>query len=142
MSKPTLHGVFLSGPTYKAGLMLSLTGTPFAYRHVDLRGGKHKAPEFLALNRYGQVPCLEIDGMALCQSGAILEYLAEKTGKLRGADALTRARAREWIFWDFDRLAPGIYRVRAAELGFRQFAADVLADLKVQGKAALDVIES
>ena len=36
MSKLTLYGIWLSGPTYKAGLALSLMGQPFAYKHVDL----------------------------------------------------------------------------------------------------------
>ena len=41
MSKLTLYGIWLSGPTYKAGLALSLMGQPFAYKHVDLRAGAH-----------------------------------------------------------------------------------------------------
>lgn len=48
MSKPTLYGIWLSGPTYKAGLALSLMGESFAYKHVDLRAGAHKQPEYLA----------------------------------------------------------------------------------------------
>ena len=39
MSKMTLYGIWLSGPTYKAGLALSLMGQAFAYKHVDLRAG-------------------------------------------------------------------------------------------------------
>src|SRR2546421_9366718 len=54
----TLHGVWLSGPTYKVGLMLSLSGARFSYEHVNLREGAHKRPEYLAKNRFGQVPCL------------------------------------------------------------------------------------
>jgi glutathione S-transferase len=54
MSKMTLHGIWLSGPTYKAGLALSLLGQDFAYKHVNLRAGAHKKPEYLAINRFGQ----------------------------------------------------------------------------------------
>jgi len=118
MAKLTLHGIWLSGPTYKVGLALSLMGQPFAYKHVDLRAGAHKKPEYLALNRFGQVPAL-IDGdLKLCQSGSILLYLADKFGKMGGRTPEEKARVREWIFWEFDRLAPNIYRPRAIKRGF------------------------
>ena len=54
----TLYGIALSGPTYKVALMLSLAGQRFSYRHMNLMKGAHKQPEFLAINRYGQVPAL------------------------------------------------------------------------------------
>src|SRR6185369_3396894 len=66
MSKLTLYGIWLSGPTYKAGLALSLMGQPFAYKHVDLRAGAHKQPEYLAINRFGQVPALVDGDLKLC----------------------------------------------------------------------------
>lgn len=118
MSKPVLYGIWLSGPTYKVGLALSLMGQPFAYKHVDLRAGAHKQPEFLAINRFGQVPAL-IDGdLKLCQSGSILLHLADRYGKLDGKTAEDKARVREWIFWEQDRLASNIYRPRAVKRGF------------------------
>jgi len=118
MSKMTLHGIWLSGPTYKAGLALSLMGQPFAYKHIDLRAGAHKKPEYLAINRFGQVPAL-IDGdLKLCQSGSILLNLADKFGRMGGKTAEEKARVREWIFWEYDRLAPNIYRSRAIKRGF------------------------
>ena len=70
MSKMTLYGIWLSGPTYKAGLALSLMGQPFAYKHVDLRAGAHKQPDYLAVNRYGQVPALVDGDLKLCHSGS------------------------------------------------------------------------
>ena len=140
----TLHGIWLSGPTYKAGLMLSLTGQDFAYRHVDLRAGAHKQPEYLKLNRFGQVPTLvdANDGIARVQSGAILEYLAEQTGKLGGKTPAEKARAREWIFWEFDRLAPNVYRSRAAKRGFAKFDDATLQLYASQASDALKVLDS
>ena len=133
----TLHGIFLSGPSMKVGLMLRLCGQPFAYRHVDLRGGAHKQPAYLAINRYGVVPALEHNGLALCQSNAILEYLAETLGKFGGADATGRARVREWLFWDFDRLSPGIFRSRAIARGFYNADAAVAEAFRAAGEAGL-----
>jgi len=118
----TLHGVFLSGPTYKVGLTLALSGQSFDYRHVNLAGGEHKSPDYLKINRYGQVPALQHGAVTLCQSGAILEYIAQVTGKLTGKDLAGRAHVHEWLFWDADALSPPIFRSRAIVRGM--FKAD------------------
>lgn len=111
----TLYGSFLSAPTYKVGLMLALCGLKYDYRHIDLAKGQHKSPEFLKINRYGQVPALVHDGFNMCQANTILEYLAEKTGKFGPANAEERQRIREWFVWESDRLEPGINRSRFFE---------------------------
>lgn len=140
-SEYVLHGSFLSGPTYKVGLMLALTGTPYTYRHVDLSKGAHKAPEFLALNRYGQVPVLQAGGLSLCQSNAILEYLAEVTGKFGGADVEARQRIREWMMWETDRLNPGIARTRFFTR-FMKADPAVMEYMRKQGELGIDTLES
>src|ERR1700687_4964649 len=116
-AKPTLHGAAPSGPTYKVALMFALCGKPISFRHTALRYAAHKTTEFLKIYRYGQVPALVDAKLTLCQSGAILEYLADKYKKFAGKDAQQRARAREWLFWDADRLSPGVFRTRAAARG-------------------------
>jgi glutathione S-transferase len=139
-----LHGVFMSGPTYKVGLMLSLAGESFDYVHVNLREGEHKQPPYLAKQRFGQVPLLtdNANGRQLCQSAAILEYLADTLGKFGGASLEERIQAREWLYWDFDRLAVPIYRSRAIRLGFRQGGPEILEMYANEGKAALKVLDS
>ena len=138
-----LNGVFLSGPTYKVSLMLALAGEAFDYVHVNLAGGEHKQPPYLAKQRYGQVPLLvdRNNGRHLCQSASILEYLADRSGRFGGASLDERIRAREWMFWDFDRLAPHVYRPRTARAGFRQLDPAVLAQHEIDGKAALKVLD-
>lgn len=135
----TLHGVWLSGPTYKVGLFLALAGEPYDYVHVDLRGGEHKQPGYLAKQRYGQVPLLvdAQNGRHLTQSAAILEYLADTTGRFGGANLDERIAAREWMYWDFDRLARGVYRPRAVRAGFGQLPPEVLEHYMAEGRAAL-----
>jgi glutathione S-transferase len=142
MSKMTLHGIWLSGPTYKVGLALSMMGQPFAYKHVDLRAGAHKKPEFLAVNRYGQVPALEDGDLKLCQSGSILIYLADKLGKMGGKTPEQKARTREWIFWEGDRLAANIYRPRAIKRGFMKAEDSVYAMYVNMAKDALKVLDT
>ncbi|PTU30889.1 glutathione S-transferase family protein [Stenotrophobium rhamnosiphilum] len=71
----------LSGHSHRAVLFFSLIGQPVELVEVDLSKGTHKAPEFLKLNRFGQVPVL-IDGeTAIADSIAILVYAAKKFGK-------------------------------------------------------------
>lgn len=139
----TLHGIFLSGPSYTVALALSLAGEAFDYVHVNLRAGEQKSPEFLAKNRFGQVPCLtdNASGRNLCQSAAILEYIADKTGKLGGATLEERIAAREWMFWCWDKLVAPIYRSRMAKLGLRPLDEATLAMYAADGAAALGFLD-
>lgn len=142
MSKLTLYGIWLSGPTYKAGLALSLMGLPFAYKHVDLRAGAHKQPDFLSVNRFGQVPALVDGDLKLCQSGSILLYLAEKSGKMGGKTAEEKARVREWLFWEYDRLASNVYRPRAIKRGFMKAEDSVYTMYANMAGDALKVLDA
>lgn len=137
----TLYGSFLSAPSYKAGLMLRLCGLEFDYRHVDLSKGQHKTPEFLQLNRFGQVPVLVHGGLSLCQADAILEYLSEQTGKFAGSNTEERQRIREWLVWETDRLAPGIGRTRFFER-FAKPDAAVMDYMRQNGEAGLGVLNT
>lgn len=138
-----LHGVFLSGPTYKVGLMLSLAGEAFDYVHMNMREGDHKQTHYLAKQRFGQVPLLvdRSNGRHLCQSAAILEYLADTLGKFGGATFDERLQVREWLYWDFDRLAPPIYRTRGIRLGFRKGGQDLLDMGTADAAVALSLLD-
>src|SRR5689334_19817554 len=93
--------------------MLRLSRQPFAFRYVSFQGGMHRTPEFLALSRWRQVPVLVHQERRLTQSGAILEYLADVLGTLRGS----RQDVRERLSWDADPLAPPVYGCCGARLG-------------------------
>jgi glutathione S-transferase len=105
----TLHGSPHSQFTYKVALMLRLSGQPFHFRYVSFQRGAHRTPEFRALSRFGQVPVLEIGSRVLCQSAAILEYLAEILQRFSAPESEHRQQIREWLYWDADRLAPPVY---------------------------------
>jgi glutathione S-transferase len=68
----------LSGHAHRAHLFLSLIRVPHELVPVDLAAGAHKAPDFLTLNRFGQVPVLDDDGTIIADSNAILVYVAKK----------------------------------------------------------------
>ena len=59
--------------------MLALSGAAFSFRYVSFQKGMHRAPEFLALSRWGQVPVLVDDGHVHLQSAAIVEHCSVAT---------------------------------------------------------------
>jgi len=120
MTRFTLYGSPHSLPTYKVALMLRLSGAPFSFRYVSFQKGMHKAPEFLALSRWGQVPVLVDSGRVHLQSGAIVEHLAETLGRFQGPDMATRQSVREWLYWDVDVLFPPVFGCYAVQLGQRK----------------------
>jgi glutathione S-transferase len=111
MADVTLHGSYLSGPTYKVALMLAMSGIPYNYRHVDLVTGEQHGAPFLALNRFGQVPVLTHGDVTLAQSNVIVSYLAQTFGRLQPPGTL-RWRAEEWLAWEADKLFTGLARTR------------------------------
>ena len=76
-----LYNFPLSGHAHRALLFLSLLGVKADVIDVDLANGAHKAPDFLKLNSFGQVPVLDDEGLVVADSNAILVYLATKFGR-------------------------------------------------------------
>lgn len=74
----TFYSFPLSGHAHRVALMLSLLDVPHRTVDVDLRGGEHKRPPFLALNAFGQVPVIDDNGVVVADSTAILVYLAKR----------------------------------------------------------------
>ncbi|KAB0487776.1 glutathione S-transferase [Pseudomonas reinekei] len=89
----------LSGHSHRVELMLSLLGLPTELVLVDLMKGAHKTPEFLALNRFGQVPVIDDSGTVLADSNAIVVYLATKYGKGQWlpTDPVEQAKVQRWL---------------------------------------------
>jgi len=147
MQRFTLYGSPHSLPTYKVALMLRLAGEPFSFRYVSFQREMHKAPEFLALSRWGQVPVL-LDGERVhVQSAAIVEHLADTLGRFRGPDPAARQLVREWLYWDVDTLSPPIFGCYGVQLG-RQKLLPISVDPAIadyhgrRAEAALSVLDS
>lgn len=104
-SFPTPNGV-------KASIMLEECGLAYEWHRVTLSDDDVKSPEFLALNPNGKIPAIiDPDGpggapLALFESGAILVYLAEKTGKFLPADPAGRYRALQWVMFQMGGIGP------------------------------------
>ena len=93
---PTANGL-------RAAVALEETGLPYRTRKVDLAKGDQRTPEFLKLNPAGLIPVIVDPGgpggkpLTLSQSGAIILYAAEKSGKFLPKDAARRALAMQWM---------------------------------------------
>lgn len=122
-----LYDYWRSSASYRVRMGLNLLGLRYESLPVDLPTGEQLAPENLARNPQGLVPTLEIDGLRLTQSLAILEYLDETRGGLLPADAAGRARVRALSFAVAMEIAPvSNLRVRrkVEEISGGAFTAD------------------
>jgi glutathione S-transferase len=137
----TLYGSATSGPTYTAALGLSLMRHPFSYIHVNLREGAHKQPDFLVKNRFGQVPVLRDGQMMAVQSAAILLHLSDALDKFNSRHPVEKQRIREWLFWQWDKLAVPVLRLRAKARGQRQFGDEVRVMYDTEARAAIALLE-
>jgi len=111
---PILYCHHESGHSYKVALALSLIGVSFEQRPVDLNLPRDRRDaDFRAVSKCGEVPVLVFDdGLAVCQSNAILDTLARRTGRLDGANDNERVHVREWLAWEANRIAMSLPHLR------------------------------
>ena len=141
-SLPTPNGV-------KVSIMLEEIGLPYEVHLVDIMKNESNTPEFRSLNPNGKIPAiLDPDGprgkpFGLFESGAILLYLAEKTGKFLPADPARRMETIAWVFFQMGGVGPMF-----GQLGFfHKFAGKDFEDkrplerYRVESKRLLGVLE-
>ena len=124
---PGLHTDFASRPTpsehmidfyywptpngWKVSIMLEECGIEYRLMPLDIGRGDQFKPEFLAINPNHRMPAIvdhDAGGgpLPVFESGAILIYLADKTGRFMPSDAIGRKEALEWLFWQVGNLGP------------------------------------
>ncbi|MDQ3125795.1 MAG: glutathione S-transferase N-terminal domain-containing protein [Pseudomonadota bacterium] len=134
----------------KVSIMLEEIGLPYEPHLVDIGKDETWGPEFLSLNPNGKIPAiLDPDGpggkpFALFESGAILVYLAEKTGKLLPTDPTARYETLQWVMFQMAAIGPMF-----GQLGFfHKFAGKAYADKRpleryvAESKRLLGVLET
>jgi GST-like protein len=100
----------LGGNSRKVTIMFAETGVEHVVHFVDLRKNEQYEPWYRAINPNCKIPAL-VDhdvpgGLAFGESGAILIYLAEKTGRFLPARGPERARVLQWLFWQVGSVGP------------------------------------
>lgn len=92
----------------KPAILLEELELPYTIHKVDIGKGEQFSPEFVAINPNSKIPAI-VDrdtDLAVFESGAILIYLAEKTGKLLPTDVANRARTIEWLMFQMGGVGP------------------------------------
>ena len=140
---PTPNGV-------KVSIMLEETGLPYEVHLIDIMKNESWTPEYLSLNPNGKIPAIfdpaGPDGkpLALFESGAILIYLADKTGKFLSADLGLRYETIQWVFFQNASIGPMFGQVGF----FHKFAGKAYEDKRpleryvTESKRLLGVLES
>jgi GSH-dependent disulfide-bond oxidoreductase len=141
-SLPTPNGV-------KVSIMLEEIALPYEVHLVDFNKDDQMTPEFLSLNPNGKIPAI-IDpngpggqSLPLFESGAILQYLAEKTGQLLPTDPVRRWQTIQWLHFQMGGIGPMFGQVGF----FHKFAGKEIADKRpleryvAEAKRLLAVIE-
>jgi glutathione S-transferase len=93
---------------YKISIMLEETGLPYNAVKVDLAKGEQRAPDYLKINPNGKIPAIveRETGQRVFESGAILIYLAEKSGRFLPAEAGARLEVLQWLFFQVGHIGP------------------------------------
>lgn len=94
---------------YKASVALEELGLPYSVHPIDLGAGEQKQDWFLKINPNGRIPAIVDrgnDDFAVFESGAILVYLAEKTGDLMPVDEKGRSRTMQWLMFQMGGIGP------------------------------------
>ena len=99
-----LHCFGESGNSYKAALTLELSGLDWTPEKVDFFNGAARTPEFKSLNILGEAPVMVDGAITLSQSGAIQQYVSDKSGKLGGSPK-EKYEILRWILFDNHKLS-------------------------------------
>jgi len=94
---------------WKATIALEELELPYTLHNVNLSEGEQHREDFLALNPNGRIPVIvdrKADNFPVFESGAILIYLAEKTGKLMPSDVKGRSRVIQWLMFQMGGIGP------------------------------------
>ncbi|MBR9899197.1 MAG: glutathione S-transferase [Rhodospirillales bacterium] len=142
-SLPTPNGV-------KVSIMLEETGLDYEPHLINIGEDETWTPEFLSLNPNGKIPAIidpngpNGEPLGLFESGAIIQYLAEKTGKFLPADPAKRIEAIQWVYFQMGGLGPIL-----GQLGFfHKFAGKEIEDkrpldrYRKESKRLLGVLET
>ena len=112
---------------WKISIAMEEMGLPYQVHPIDIMKGEQKTPEFLRINPNGRIPAIidaDEGGLTIFESGAILVYLAEKTGQLYGPDKVARSKVLQWLMFQMSGIGP---MMGQANVFFRYFPEKIPA---------------
>ncbi|RZJ19480.1 MAG: glutathione S-transferase family protein [Brevundimonas sp.] len=115
---------------WKVSIALEEMGLPYEMKPVNIGAGQQFTPEFQAISPNGRMPAIvDPDGpdgqpLSIFESGAILQYLGNKSGRFYPADIRARTEVDQWLFWQVGGLGP----MAGQTHHFRQYAPAMIKD--------------
>jgi GST-like protein len=129
---------------YKVSIMLEEIGLDYTVHPIDLAKQDQKTPEFLAMNPNGRIPVIvdrDNDDFVVFESGAILIYLAEKTGQLLPSEEKARSQVIQWLMFQMGGVGP---MMGQANVFYRYFQEEIPAAIhryQHEGQRLLTVLD-
>jgi glutathione S-transferase len=132
-----------SGNSYKAALPLELSGLSWEPVKVDFFAGATRSEDYRALNPMGEAPVMVDGDYVLTQSGAIQDYVSERSGKFGGRDAKERREILRWVLWDNHKLSSvaGMTRFLMNFMPPEKRPAEVIGFMQGRLKSAYQVLD-
>ncbi len=127
---------------YKVSVALEELGLAYDVRKLDLMAGEQKQQWFFDICPNGRIPAIVDDGFAVFESGAILMYLAEKTGQLMPSDVHGRSRVIQWLMFQMGGVGP---MMGQANVFFRYFPEKIpaaIARYQGEGRRLFTVLDA
>ncbi|PLP59221.1 glutathione S-transferase [Mesorhizobium loti] len=129
---------------HKASIMLEETGLPYDVQIVDIEAGEQRTPEFLALNPNNKIPVI-VDpdrGRTIFESGAILHYLAERSGVLVPASDTERFQVQSWTLFQAAHVGPTLGQLWNYKIFAPEKIPYVIGRFEAEANRVLRVLES
>jgi GST-like protein len=134
---------------WKVSIALEELGLPYELHVLDLGAGAQKQPEFLVINPNGRIPAIvdrdagEGGGdFAVFESGAILVYLAEKTGGLMPADAKGRSLVVQWLMFQMGGVGPMMGQANVVTRYFPEQLPAVIERYRRESRRLFEVLDT
>lgn len=133
---------------WKASIALEELELPYTLHPIDLASGAQKEPWFLRLNPNGRIPVIvdrdsgdDGDDFAVFESGAILVYLAEKTGRLMPTDAKGRSRVMQWLMFQMGGVGPMMGQANVFSRYFPEQLPSVIDRYRRESRRLFEVLD-
>ena len=129
---------------WKASIMLEELELPYELHAIDLSSGEQKKPWFTAINPNGRIPAIvdrDNDNFAVFESGAIMLYLAEKTGRLLPTDEKGRSRVVQWLMFQMGGVGPMMGQANVFTRYFPEHLPSAIDRYRREGRRLFEVLD-